>query len=289
MNRNEWAAEQFEHHRDRLRAVAYRLLGTSADADDAVQEAWLRFGSSDAAAIDNPGGWLTTVVSRVAIDMLRARATRARAAADPEAAERVVADGADPEREAVIADSVGAALMVVLDTLTPSERLAFVLHDSFGVPMEEIAAILGRSTAATKQLASRARSKVRGLEPGPNRERDQHRAIVSAFLSAARNGELEVLVSLLAPDVVLEPDAAAVKLGAPGIVHGAERVARMFSGRALGAEPALVDDDAAMVWIVGDKPKVVWVVQIDAGRITHVEMLAGADCLGRLHVEVIEP
>ncbi len=288
MNRSPWSAEQFEMHRDRLRAVASRLLGSAGDAEDAVQEAWLRLDRCDAAAIDNLGGWLTTVVSRVSIDMLRARGTR-KLVTDAEAAERVVDTVADPDREAVVADSVGAALMIVLETLAPSERLAFVLHDSFGVPFEEIADILGRSTAATKQLASRARKKVRGAEPTSERELDQRREIVTAFLAAARNSELDALIALLAPDVVLEPDAAAVKMGAPGIVRGADGVARMFSGRALGAQPAFVDGDAAMVWIVRGQPKVAWVVRIEAGRISHIEMLADADCLARLTVEAFEP
>ena len=270
MTETEWLADRFEADRAHLRAVAYRMLGSTGDADDAVQEAWIRLSRSDADSIDNLSGWLTTVVARVSVDMLRARAVRERVAGDREAV-----SANEPEADAVLADSVGAALLVVLDTLTPAERLAFVLHDTFAVPFEDVGSILGRSPDAAKQLASRARRKVQGTESTRAADPARQRELVEAFLAASRKGEFEALLRLLAPDAVMTADPAAIAMGAPEQLVGAAAVAGMFNGRAQGAEPAFVDGSIGFVWMVGGRAKVAWDVATDGDRITHIEMLAG--------------
>ncbi|MGZ4675438.1 MAG: sigma-70 family RNA polymerase sigma factor [Acidimicrobiia bacterium] len=286
MSTSDQPAEEFQRQRPHLRAVALRVLGTGPDADDAVQEAWLRLNRQGDAGIDNLGGWLTTVVARIALDMLRAR-TRRPPAADPVDVADDASDAApNPEEQALLADSVGAALLLVLDTLTPAERLAFVLHDTFDVPFDEIATVLGRSTAATKMLASRARRKVQGRDdvtrdPDPGRQRE----VVDAFLAAARHGEFETLVGLLHPDVELAADAAAVRMGSPESLTGAAAVAGMFSGRALGAQPAVVDGAVGMAWIVDGAPRVVWDVIVEDGRVVHIDMLAAPETLRALDLE----
>src|ERR671932_298905 len=212
MDEHDWLAEQFERHRGHLHAVAYRMLGSLSEADDAVQEAWLRLSRSDADAIENLGGWLTTVVGRVSLDMLRSRRTRREEPLDVHVPDPIVspAEGSDPEHEAVLADSVGLALLVVLDTLAPAERLAFVLHDMFAMPFEEIASMLGRTPEAARQLASRARRRVKGADiPAPDPDLARQRAVVDAFFAAARGGDFDALVALLAPDVVLRADFGA--------------------------------------------------------------------------------
>src|SRR4051812_26140839 len=211
MEEREWLADRFEEHRTHLRAVAYRMLGSVSEADDAVQEAWLRLSRSDASAIENMGGWLTTVVARVSLNMLRSRKARAEEPLGPHLPEPIVsrADGVDPEHEALLADSVGLALLVVLETLGPAERLAFVLHDMFGVPFDEIAPIVGRSPAAARQLASRARRRVQGAAPAPEVDVVRQREVVDAFLAAARGGDFRALVAVLDPDVVLRVDRGA--------------------------------------------------------------------------------
>jgi RNA polymerase sigma-70 factor (ECF subfamily) len=292
MPENEWLADRFETHRDHLRAVAFRMLGSQAEADDAVQEAWIRLSRSDADDIDNLGGWLTTVVSRVSLDMLRSRAARREEPADAhpaEPTERTPATG-DPEHEAVLADSVGSALLVVLDTLTPAERLTFVLHDMFAVPFDEIGTIIGRSPNAAKQLASRARNKVQGADPDSDRDADpiRRRAIVDAFLAASRGGEFDALVAMLHPDIVLEADPAAVQMGSPEEVRGAEAVAGLFSGRALGAQPALIDGAIGIAWAVGGQTKVAWDFTIRGGKIVHIDMLAASDNLEALAVTMLD-
>ena len=280
-------AARFEAERPRLMSVAYRMLGSRTEADDAVQEAWLRLSRSDADAIDNLSGWLTTVVARVSLDVLRTRTSRREdlSGGPPESADQRAARPA-PEDEAVLADSVGAALLVVLDTLTPAERLAFVLHDMFGVPFDEIGPMLGRSSAASKQLASRARHKVRGTDAGNDVDPHRQKEVVDAFLSASRHGEFEALVALLHPDIVLRADAIAVQMGAPAELRGADGVAGMFSGRAKGARSAVVDGAAGLVWIVGDTPKVVWEFAVADGKVRAIEMLAAPETLERLHLEV---
>jgi RNA polymerase sigma-70 factor (ECF subfamily) len=300
-------AQRFEENRPHLRGVAYRLLGSAAEADDAVQEAWIRLARSDADAVDNLGGWLTTVVARVSLDMLRARTARREAppttAAGPEPGapapgtasgapeQAAVAPGSDPAEEAVLASSVGAALLVVLETLAPAERLAFVLHDTFGVTFDEVGRVLGRSPSAAKQLAHRARLKVRGAAPGePSDAADpaRQRQVVEAFLAAARQGDFEALLTLLHPDVVLDADDRAVRLGSPASVAGASGVAGMFSGRALGAQPALIDGAVGMAWAVDGGLRVAWDVAVEDGRIVHIDMIAAPESLSALEFTLLD-
>src|SRR5487761_1112258 len=227
-------AAAFEEHRDHLRAVAYRLLGSMTDADDAVQDTWLRLTGADTSEVENLGGWLTTVVARVSLNMLRSRRHEEPVGDSWPGGATMTARAGDPQDEAVLADSVGLALLVVLDTLTPAERLAFVLHDMFAVPYEEIAPIVERSPAATRQLASRARRRVQ--QAGPARPEDsRQRKVVTAFLAASREGDFEALLALLDPDIVLRADAAAAQMGADIELIGARAVAGMFCGRAAAA------------------------------------------------------
>jgi RNA polymerase sigma factor (sigma-70 family) len=286
---NDWLADRFEVHRAHLRAVAYRMLGSSGEADDAVQEAWLRLSRSDTSDIENLGGWLTTVVARVSLDMLRSRTSRREDPAGTDVADHIESRtaGSDPEHEALLADSVGSALLVVLDALSPAERLAFVLHDVFAVPFEEIGAIVGRSTNAAKQLASRARQKVQGSGPDPDADPTRQRVVVDAFLAASRNGDFDALVALLDPDVVLEADGAAVRMGSPEEIRGALAVAGTFSGRALAAQPALIDGAVGIVWAVGGRPKVAWDFTISSGKIVHIDMLAASDSLDDLDLTIL--
>src|SRR5437764_520790 len=261
MDERDWLAERFEEHRSRLRAVAYRMLGSLSEADDAVQEAWLRLNRSDASEIENLGGWLTTVVGRVSLNMLRSRRTRREQPLDavhvPEPiVDRV--DSTDPEHEALVADSVGLALLVVLETLSPAERLAFVLHDIFGVPFDEIAPIVDRSPEAARQLASRARRRVRGETTVPDADLATQRRVVDAFLAASREGDFDALLEVLDPDVVLRADGTAVLAGATAEVRGARAVAETFKGRARAARPALVDGNAGLVWTQGGQPRMVF-------------------------------
>jgi RNA polymerase sigma factor (sigma-70 family) len=286
----DWLLDRFEANRSHLRGVAYRMLGSRAEADDAVQEAWLRLSRADANEIENLGGWLTTVVARVSLDMLRSRAARREDAAGAELPDRSGGQGAggDPADEALLLDSVGSALLVVLDTLRPAERLAFVLHDIFAVPFDEIGPIIGRSSTAAKQLASRARHKVQGTDPPPDAEPGRQRLVVDAFLAASRAGDFDALVALLDPDVVLEADAAAVRMGAPAEIRGAVAVAGTFSGRAQAAQPALIDGVVGVVWAVKGRPKVVWDLTMSHGKIVHIDMLAADDSLDTLDLGVLD-
>jgi RNA polymerase sigma factor (sigma-70 family) len=286
MDERDWLAGQFEAHRSHLRAVAYRMLGSSSEADDAVQEAWLRLGRTDASAVDNLGGWLTTVVARVCLNMLQARTTRREEPVGEDLPDPVQPDGDDPEQQALQAEGVGLALLVVLDTLTPAERLAFVLHDLFAVPFEEIAPILDRSPAAARQLASRARRRLQGA-PAPDTDLARQRAVVDAFLAASREGDFEALVALLHPEVVLRSDQAAVRTGADAEVRGAAAVAATFSERARTARPALVDGAAGAVWAPGGRPRVVFGFTIADGRIVAIDLLADPDRLDRLELTVL--
>src|SRR5687767_4725890 len=285
MDDHDWLAERFEEHRPRLRAVAYRMLGSTAEADDAVQEAWLRLSRAGPGGVENLGGWLTPVVGRVSLDMLRSRRSRREDPLGAELPEELELPsgraGADPDAEALLADSVGPALLVVLETLTPAERLAFVLHDLFAVPFEEIAAVLGRSEAATRQLASRARRRVQGAPAAAAADPGRQRAVVDAFLAAARDGDFDALVALLDPDVVLRADAAAVQAGSAAEVRGAAAVAGTFSGRARFARPALVDGAAGAVWAPGGRPRVVFAFTIAGGRITRIDLVADPERLRR--------
>jgi RNA polymerase sigma-70 factor (ECF subfamily) len=286
MQTHDWLAERFEQHRTHLRAVAYRILGSPADADDAVQEAWLRLARSDASQVENLGGWLTTVVARVALNMLQSRKTRREDPAGSHLPEEIAgsADGAGPEHQAVLADSVGLALLVVLDTLSPAERLAFVLHDMFAMPFEEIAPIVERSPTATRQLASRARRRVQGADTSPDTDLTRRREIVQAFLAASRGGDLGALVAALDPDVQLRADQAVVRMGSEAEVSGAQAVAAFFSGRARGARLALIDGVAGLVWAVGGRPRVVFNFTLDGGKITAIDLLGDPATLGRLDV-----
>jgi len=277
MDDRDTTAQQLEEHRAHLTAVAYRILGSHAEADDAVQEAWLRLARMDSGTIEKVGGWLTTVVARICLDLLRSRTRR-------EAHDGMPAQVplSDPEYEALLSDSVESALLVVLDTLTPPERIAFVLHDVFAVPFEEISVLLGRSPNAAKQLASRARRRLRGAAPEPPPGRARNRQVVDAFLAASRSGDLARLVAVLDPDVVMRADATAVRMGAAEEVQGAEDVAKVFSGRALEARPALVDGAAGIAWAPKDTVRVVWELEIVDGTITRIDMLTAAETLGDL-------
>lgn len=288
MHTDDWLAERFNEHRPRLQAIAHRMLGSDSDADDAVQEAWMRLTRHGGDAVDNLGGWLTTVVSRVAVDMLRSRRGRQQdLMGDDPGGEHVIdlRGEADPEAEAVLADSVGAALLIVLDTLAPTERLAFVLHDTFAVPFADIGGILGRSPAAAKQLAHRARTKVRGgADPVGDLDPRRQRTVVEAFLAASREGDLRGLIALLDPTVVMDADDRAVRMGAAATVTGPEKVATVFAGRALAAQPAAIDGAVGIVWPVDGRPKVVWDIIITDGRVTHIDMLADSSTIDRLEI-----
>jgi RNA polymerase sigma-70 factor (ECF subfamily) len=279
-------AQRFEADRPHLRAVAYRVLGSITEAEDAVQEAWLRLQRSDTAAVDNLTGWLTTVVGRVCLDMLRARRSRREESIETQVSEPV--DVVDPEHEAVLADSVGLALLVVLDALTPAERLAFVLHDMFAVPFDEIATIVGCSSPAARQLASRARRRVQGSTPDQPTGGNRQREIVDAFLAASRGGEFDALLALLDPDVVVRADAAAVAFGAAAEVVGAHAVAETFSGRARAARLALIDGAAGAVWTQGGKPRVVFAFTVVGAKVVGIEMLADPDRLAALDLVTLD-
>jgi len=286
-----YLAERFETDRTRLQAVAYRLLGSASEADDAVQEAWLRLSRADTSEIENLSGWLTTVVARVCLDMLRARRSRREEplALDGES----IPDAADPEREAMLAESVGLAMLAMLQRLTPAERVAFVLHDVFGVPFKEIAGIVGRSPVATRQLASRARRRVRGTsEDGRAVDVARERDIVEAFFKASREGDLEALLAVLDPDVALQVDETALQMGLrsgwlTSDLHGAEAVAEQFAGRAQGAQPALIDGVPGAVWARGGTPRVVFGFTIRNGKVVEIELAADAERLRRLQIELL--
>jgi RNA polymerase sigma factor (sigma-70 family) len=304
----DWLAVAFEQHRDHLRAVAYRLLGSMSDAEDAVQDTWLRLTGADTSEVENLGGWLTTVVARVSLNMLRSRRHRheepvgdswpsaAELSAQPGPAGRAgsgpAAPGGDPAEEAVLADSVGLALLVVLDTLTPSERLAFVLHDMFAMPFTEVGAVLGRSPEAARQLASRARRRVRGA-PSPDRAADlaRQREVATAFLAAARGGDISDLVALLDADVTLTGDATASPSGQPLALHGAAKVARgahSASSRAGDSQLALVNGEVGIVWAPAGHLQVV--LRLTAGpdrKITAIDVIADPDRLRRLRFALL--
>jgi RNA polymerase sigma factor (sigma-70 family) len=283
-------AERFEANRTHLKAVAYRMLGSPSEADDAVQEAWLRLVRSDTSGVENMGGWLTTIVARVCLDMLRSRTSRREQPMDAGVPEPVVSHGAEgnPEEEAILADSVGIALLVVLETLTPAERLAFVLHDTFAVPFEEIAPIVGRSPAAARQLASRARRRVQGATPVRDMDRARQRTVVDAFLAASRGGDFEALLALLDPDVVVRADRAAVEMGATKEVRGAAAVAGTFAGRARVARPALVNGHVGAVWSQGGRPRVAFDFATMGGKVVAIDLIADPVRLGQLGLMVLD-
>ncbi|HEY0745841.1 MAG TPA: sigma-70 family RNA polymerase sigma factor [Steroidobacteraceae bacterium] len=292
MDENDWLAKRFEERRTHLRAVAYRMLGSTSEAEDAIQETWLKLGRADTREVQNLGGWLTTVVARVCLDMLRSRHSRREetltAAADAPSA-------GSPEDDLALADATGPALLVVLEMLEPAERVAFVLHDMFNLSFEEIARILSRTPAATRQLASRARRRVRGAEP-PATDIARHRELVSAFLAASRDGDFEGLMAVLSPDVVLRADDLAVRMaaanerrGAPSLapeVRGASLIADAFKGRARAALSALINGEAGAVWAMGGQVRAAFVFMMGRGKITEIDIIMEPGHLAELDVKI---
>jgi RNA polymerase sigma factor (sigma-70 family) len=285
MDEKKFLAEQFEANRTRLRAVAYRMLGSTSEVDDAVQETWLRLNRSDTQAVENLGGWLTTVVARICLDMLRSRRSRREEPMGPHVPEPVADD--THGRDAEMADSVGAALLVVLETLAPAERLAFVLHDMFAVPFEEIAPIVGRTPSAARQLASRARRRVQGTPPAPDADFGRQKNIVDAFLKASREGDFEGLLAVLDPDVVVRADQAAQRLGSLAEIRGATAVAEFFKGRAQAAKPALVDGSLALAVIFDGQLRIVARLTISGERISAIDAVADAEQIGEFDVTLL--
>jgi RNA polymerase sigma factor (sigma-70 family) len=272
----------FDGERPRLRSIAVRMLGTTHEADDVMQEAWIRVQRSDLVVVDNVPGWLTTVVARLCLDVLRTRSRRAEMGL-VDTTEPVEVAPLDPAAEWELAEAVGTSLTVVLETLRPDERLAFVLHDLFAVPFDAIGPILGRSASATKQLASRARARVRGGSPSGRADAAAQQCVV-AFLEAARGGDLHRLITLLHPDVEIDADEVAVRMGSPARTVGADAVAATFNGRAQGAQWAWVEGRSGFAWFVGERPKVVWEATVEDDRIVHIEMLADPALLEHLDI-----
>lgn len=294
MPEQEWLADKFEENRGHLRAVAYRMLGSVNEADDAVQEAWLRLSRSDPGTIENLGGWLTTVVSRVCLDMLRSRTSRKEEALDHQGAQPVLpSDGRrDPEQETLLADSIGAALLIVLDRLDPAERLAFVLHDMFAVSFDEIASIVGRSPDAARQLASRARRRVQGAPSVPKASLMEQRRVVDAFLDALHRGDFEGLVAVLDPDIVVRIDEAAARPGAPREIRGAENWAKgaiAFSRHLAGAvQPMLVNGEVGLVWAPGGHVFRLLRFSFADGKITAADVIANPSRLREFDLAMLD-
>ncbi len=282
-----WLAERFEAHRPHLRAVAYRMLGSLSEADDAVQEAWLRLSRSDPGGIENLGGWLTTVVARLCLNVLHSRSSRREVPAGVRMPDPIVSlgDRIDPQDEALLADAVGLALLVVLETLSPAERLAFVLHDMFEVPFDEIARVVGRSPTAARQLASRARRRVRGASAAPDCDLERQREVVAAFLAASRDGDIQGLLAVLDPDVTLRVDTGAGPAGPSKVVRGARAViqqALAFARLGRLARPALVNGAAGVVVAPGGRPFSVMGCTVRRGKIVEIDILADPARLSRL-------
>ncbi|HZC98778.1 MAG TPA: sigma-70 family RNA polymerase sigma factor [Actinomycetes bacterium] len=293
MDEQEWLAERFEEHRTRLRAVAYRMLGSLSEADDAVQDAWLRLSRADSSDVENLGGWLTIVVARVSLNMLRSRQSRREEPLGPHVPEPIVdrADSTDPEHEALLAGSVGLALLVVLETLAPAERLAFVLHDMFAVPFDEIAPIVDRSPAAARQLASRARRRVQGENTVPDADLDAQREVVEAFLAASRDGDFDRLIAVLDPDVVLRADLGPLPAGGSREVRGAAAVAGQaltYSRLGLVMQPALINGAAGVVSIRDGQPFSIGGVTVRGGKIVEIDILADPARLRQLDLTVLD-
>jgi len=290
MDEHEWLAEQFETERSHLQAVAYRMLGSLSEADDAVQESWLRLSRSDTSGVENLGGWLTAVVARICLDMLRSRNSRREESLEASVPEPATSreGGSDPEHEALLADAVGLALLVVLDTLNPAERLAFVLHDIFAMPFDEIAPIVERSETATRQLASRARRRVRGATTMKDPDLISQREVVDAFLAASREGRFDALLAVLDPDVVFRHDLTAVPAGASPEVHGAVAVARQFSGRAQGARPALVNGAVGLVVAPRGRLVLLLSLTIRHGKIVEINVVADPARLQKLDLALLD-
>ena len=291
MNENDWLAERFQEHRPRLRAVAYRMLGSTSEADDAVQEAWFRLNRSEAGAIDNLEAWLVTVVGRIALNMLRSRNTRREQSLDVYVPDPIVdpVDGTDPEHEALLADSVGLALLVVLETLSPPERLAFVLHDMFAVPFDEIAPIVNRSPESARQLASRARRRVQGEGKVPDADLETQRRVVDAFLAVSREGDFDQLVAVLDPDVVLRADFG--HAGESRVVRGAREVAGQalfYAQFGLEMRPVLVNGAVGMVTFQNGEPFSLGAVTVRGGKIVELDFLADPERLRELDLTVLD-
>ena len=289
MDEHDWVAQRFEENRTRLRAVAYRMLGSISEADDAVQEAWLRLSRSETSGIENLGGWLTTVVGRVCLNMLRSRSSRRE---EPLGEPPIVSrqDGSDPEHEALLADSVSLALLVILETLAPAERLAFVLHDMFAVPFEEISPIVGRSPTATRQLASRARRRVQGAAV-PDTDLARQREVVDAFFAASRGGDFDALLAVLDPDVVLRSDGGVLRAGLSREIRGAQTVvdqALTFSGLVPFVKPALVNGAAGVVVAPEGEPLAVMGFTVRDGKIVEIDVLADPERLGQLDLALLD-
>lgn len=290
MNEEIFLAERFDANRGHLRAVAYRMLGSASEAEDAVQETWLRLARSDAREIDNLGGWLTTVVARVCLDMLRQRKSRREDALDMEGPDEVADEtaGINPEHELAMADAVGLALLVVLEKLAPAERIAFVLHDMFDLSFDDIAPIVERTPVAARQLASRARRRVQGSDEARAPDRTRQRQVVDAFLAASRGGDFAGLLAVLDPDVVFRADAVAAQLGAVAELRGAQAVAQSFKGRAQGALPALVDGAIGLLVAPMGKLRVVLMLKLDGDRIIGIDAIADPDRLGQLDLVLLD-
>ena len=293
MQESELLARRFEDHRDRLQTVAYRMLGSAAEADDAVQEAWLRVSGADTESVDNLGGWLTTVVGRICFDRLRSRSARREEALDghePEPSAQRQHERS-PEDDVELADSVGLALLVVLQTLKPAERVAFVLHDMFDLTFDEIAPIVGRTSQATRQLASRARRRVKGAPPSGVVDHRRKREVIDAFLAAARSWDFAALVTVLDPEIVLRSDAEAVRLGGPAELHGASAVAGLFNGRAKVCVPGLIDGELGILLPI--KGRMLFVLELtfdgDSGKITAIDAVADRDTIASLELEQLGP
>ena len=292
MGEKDILAEQFEASREHLRAVAWRMLGSRGDADDAVQEAWLRLARADASRVENLRAWLTTVVARVCLDKLRSRKIRRET---PITNAATVASGDSAERELEIADSIGLAMLVVLETLSPTERVAFVLHDLFNLSFDDIAPIVGRSPAAARQLASRARRRLQGAPTSPDADRERRRDVVNAFLAASRGGNFSALLAILDPNVILRADAAMVAASLARVgdtppltpeIHGHEAVAQIFKGRARAAQTVLIDGDAALAFVFGGQPRAAIDFVIEDDRIVEISMIGDPQSLAVLDLEI---
>ncbi len=293
MDQHDWLAERFEADRTHVQAVAYRMLGSVAEADDAVQETWLRLSRSDTSGVENLTGWLTTVVGRVCLDMLRSRRSRREDSLDTHMPDPIISreDDVDPENEALMADSVGLALLVVLETLAPAERLAFVLHDMFAVPFDEIAPMVGRSPTAARQLASRARRRVQGAAPVPDTDLTRQREVVDAFFAAARDGDFDGLVAVLDPDVVVRSDGGVLRPDASQVVRGAEAVAAQalrFARLSPFVRPAIVNGVAGVVVAPRGRPFSVMAFTVRDGKIVEIDALADPERLSQLDLAVLD-
>jgi RNA polymerase sigma-70 factor (ECF subfamily) len=284
---DDWLAERFEVYRSEMRVLAYRMLGSLTEADDAVQEAWIRFHRSDVTTVDNLGGWLATVVGRICLDMLRSRAARREEPFDAHPSDPVAGPADSPEQQVLLADSVGLALLIVLDALTPAERLAFVLHDMFAVPYDDIAPILDRTPAATRMLASRARRRVQAADTIPQTDPTRQRIVVEAFLAASRRGDFQALVHMLDPDATLRVDRIALKFGGARPAAGAAAVAEQLYLRAKTLRLAQIDGRIGAAWASDGKPRVVFDFTLGHGRISAVDIIADPDHIEQLDVQLL--